>query len=69
MIKVVNVVLQVALRLYSGENSATLMTSDRGTSGGAELELNNTPVSKLYILFVKKHVVCVNRLLKSVVHY
>lgn len=35
----------MALRLYNGENSATLMTSDRGTSGGAELELKNTPVT------------------------
>ncbi|XP_053385755.1 uncharacterized protein LOC123538119 [Mercenaria mercenaria] len=36
---------EVALRLYSDKNSATLMTSDRGSSGGAELELNKTPVT------------------------
>ena len=38
-------VLQVTLRLYAGNNSASLMTSDRGNSGAAELELNNAPVS------------------------
>ena len=35
----------MAVRLYEGNNSASLMTSDRGNTGAAELDLNNTPVS------------------------